>query len=168
MQTAEEEIPNEIYDKLFFIGMWWRICYGSVRLLVGFVFLRLVGTPLSEIFYRLMSHEYARDPGDIFLRFIDPFLKHHGYTVTYFLASYLIFWGAIDVVLSINLLQHKIWAFKSSLYLITLFTAYEFYRFLHTHSFILLWIIFFDIFILWVIYEEYLRQLARIEKRLKE
>ena len=146
---------SNIIDVLFRVGMWWRIFYGFLRLILGFVLLRLVGTPLSDIFYRFMAHEIVEDPTDFFIHTINQILQHSPLTVTYFLASYLLFWGVIDVGLSVSLLKHKIWAFPLSIYLIVVFVTYEIYRFTHTHSLVLLGIIILDIGLIWLIRKEY-------------
>ena len=52
---------------LFNIGMWWRIVYGLLRLILGIAFLRLVGQPLSAFVYTLMSHELTGFFGDAIL-----------------------------------------------------------------------------------------------------
>jgi uncharacterized membrane protein len=147
----------DIYDLLFRVGMWWRILYGFLRIILGFILLHFIGTPLSDIFYRVMSHEVIEDPGDIILRTIGSSLQHFSFTVTYFLAIYFIFWGAIDILLSINLLKHKIWVFPVSIYLIAIFVLYGIYRFSHTHSPVLAFIIVMDLVILWLIRKEYIK-----------
>ncbi len=159
----DTSVPHDkegIYDLLFRLGMYWRILYGTVRFVFGFFALRLVGTPLSELFYRLMRHEVLSDPGDLVLNVIGSFLDNHAYKVTYFLAIYFIIWGAIEVVLSINLLKKHVWAFPTSIYLIIALMVYEIYRVTRTHSLILLGVIFVDLFLIWVIRHEYRKLLA--------
>lgn len=145
----------DIYDLFFRVGMGWRIFYGSLRLILGFTLLRLIGTPLSDIFYKVMSHELIEDPTDLLVQTASPLLQHLSFRVTYFIAAYLIFWGIIDILLSINLLKHKKWAFPISIYLIAIFVIYEIYRFSYTHSLILAFIIIIDIVLIWLIRKEY-------------
>jgi len=142
-------------DLLFRIGMWWRILYGALRLVLGLALFRVVGTPVLDIFYKFMGKELVEDPNDLLIQTVGPFLGHFAFTVTYFLVIYLIFWGIIDVILSINLLKHKNWAFPTSIYLISLFVLYEIYRFFHTHSFVLAYIIVVDIILIWLINKEH-------------
>ena len=102
-----------------------------------------------------MRHELVEDPKDVLYTYISSILTNHPLYVTYFLALYFIFWGVIDVVLSYNLIKHRLWAFPASFILIGLFVMYEATRFSYTHSFILLGVIFIDIIILWLIWREY-------------
>ena len=152
--TIEDEIQLHL-STLFHFSMWWRIFYGSIRIVLGFVLLKMVGTPFTEIFYSLMSHEITEDPKDAIFQMLYSIIEDHSFTVTYFIAAYLLFWGVIDVALSILLLRHKLWAFHTSMVLITLFILYEMYRVTHTHSFILILVIIVDLVILYLINDEY-------------
>lgn len=154
-QKTAEKRDRSWWEILFRIGMVWRIFYGSVRLIVGIFFLRIVGTPLVDVFYQVMRREHLEDPTDLLIQVAGPALQHAPLTVTYFLAGYLIFWGVIDVVLSISLIKEKTWAFPISMYLIGIFVVYEFYRFLHTHSLILLGVIAVDVVLFYLIRREY-------------
>lgn len=146
---------SDLAERLFRYAMWWRIFYGTLRTALGLALLKLINVSFSEILYRVMNYELSEDPSDTLFRTIDGYLQAHPYTVTHFIAFYLIFWGVLDVVLSINLLREKIWAFPISLYLIALFVLYELYRFTHTHSLALLFIIGVDIVVFMLIRREY-------------
>lgn len=146
-----------ILNILFRVTMTGKIVYGTLRLILGFALLRLVGSPFSDIFYTLLSHELITDPNDILLQAVMPLLKYLAFPVTYFIAFYILFWGFLDIFLGISLLKDKIWAFPTSLILIGVFVIYEIYRFFHTHSVILACIIVIDLILMWLIYKEYLR-----------
>jgi uncharacterized membrane protein len=106
-----------------------------------------------------MAHELVNDPHDLIFRIGRVVVEHQSFTVTYFLTAYLIFWGTIDVILSISLLREKLWAFPVSVYLICVFVLYEMFRFTRTHSFVLAYIIVFDLALVWLIRKEYFKQL---------
>ena len=149
------ESKEKTYGFFFRLGMWWRIFYGILRVILSFMLLRVVGIPFADIFLNLMQHEVIVDKADFLVRTISPILEHFSFTVTYFLVTYLIFWGVIDIVLSISMLRHRLWAFPISIYSIGLFVLYEIYRYTHTHSLVLLWVIFIDIVLIWLIRKEY-------------
>ena len=114
----------DITDKLFKYSMWWRIFYGTLRVILGLALLKVIGVLFTDIIYKMMSHEIIEDPSDLFFNIINSFFQSHPFSITYFLSAYLIFWGIIDIVLSINLLRHKIWAFSISLYFIGFFNEF--------------------------------------------
>lgn len=147
-------IPN-LLTKLFFLGMYWRIFYGLLRILFGITLLKVVGTPLLEVIHNLMGHELTEDSSDILFKTVNLLLSHYTFYVTYFLAGYFIFWGTIDIFLSYNLIKEKLWAFPASLWLIGLFIIYSIFRFTSTHSLVLLSVILFDVVIFLLIYKEY-------------
>jgi uncharacterized membrane protein len=135
--------------------MWWRIFYGTMRIILGFWLLNLIDMPLSDLLHSLMSHELVEDPNDLLYRILNSFLQLHPLSVTYFLSAYLLFWGATDIVLSASLLRHKLWAFPASLTLIGFFVGYELYRLTETRSLILLFFICVDAGIWWLIKDEW-------------
>ena len=151
MDTAELE------NEAFRIAMVWRIGYGTLRTILGFVVLKLVDLPLSQVLMEAMSFELKQDPTHIFFQTISAFLQTHPFTVTKFIALYLIFWGIVDIVLSIFLLRHKLWAFPLSLCLIGFFIVYELYRLLYTHAPAFLFLIIIDSVIFWLTVIEYKR-----------
>ena len=148
MNTKESNRWTEI---LFHLGMWWRIFYGFLRIVIAILLLQHIGTPLSDIFLKIMSHELIQDPGDRVIQMVN----HLPYLVTYYLAFYFMFWGAIDIFMSILLLRHQLWAFPVAIYMIVVFIVYELFRFFHTHSLMLLAVIVMDVFIIWIIKREY-------------
>ncbi|MEY2665371.1 MAG: hypothetical protein RLZZ480_476 [Candidatus Parcubacteria bacterium] len=152
-------------DRIFELGMWWRIVYGTFRIIFGLALLRVVGASLTDFMLRVMSHELIQDRSDWLYHFAVHHISRHDLYVTYFLAAYFIFWGAVDVLLSINLLRGKLWAFPVSLWLIAGFVCYGLFRLTHTHSLILLCIIIFDITIFWFIEREY-QKLRKERKRI--
>ncbi len=154
LKLPSKQTRKVVFHKAFVIGMFFRIVYGILRLILGLALLKVIGTPVADVFYSFMSHELITDPKDIIINTIYPLLEHSSFTVTYFLAMYLIFWGVIDAFLSTFLLKGKSWAFPFSMYLIGAFILYEIYRFTYTHSITLLFVILIDCIILWLINRE--------------
>lgn len=151
-----QKIDGEIViTELFRLGMLWRIGYGGLRLFFGLVLLKLVGSPVGDLMHKIMGHELIEDPTDLLYRIVEVLFSHHSFQVTYFLAFYFIFWGLLDIVLSVYLLRGKLWAFPLSLLLIASFVIYELFRYTHTHSPFLLSIIVVDIIVMGLIYKEW-------------
>lgn len=152
---------QDIEEAAFKAAMYWRILYGSVRVFIGYKLLSLVGLPAVDAYQHLFSYELARDPHDALLRLAGHLLASHGFSVTYFLAAYLLFWGVMDVLLSISMLRVHLWAFDASLVIMVLFIMYELFRLSHTHSHALFGFILVDLFIVFLIYHERGRIIAR-------
>lgn len=146
---------KDIQEKIFEVGMLWRMVYGAIRIFIGLGLLKIVGESVLDIFTKLMWKELVEDPQDSLYIFIYNIFTLHPVHITYFLATYFIFWGVVDLFLSYNLIKHNLWAFPLSFVSISFFTLYEIWRFAHTHSIILFGIIIIDIFVLWLIFSEY-------------
>lgn len=146
---------------LFRVSMYWRIFYGGIRVVVGLKLLTWIGMPVVDAVSRLLGPHVHDLPHDRLYTMVHSGLMHHNYVVTYFLASYLLFWGIVDILLSYNLLRDNLWAFPVSMYLIGVFMVYELLRLTHTHSLLLATFIGIDSAILYLIYREYQRMLRK-------
>lgn len=113
------------------------------------------GQPFQTAYYGLMAHELIEDPNDILIQLAGAVLGQVPYYITHFLSAYLIFWGLVDVSLSVSLLKEKLWAFPVSIILISIFMLYELYRLSYTHSITLGVVIIIDGFIIWLINKKY-------------
>lgn len=141
---------------LFKISMVWRTFYGTLKIIFGLILLRILSVGISGISYNLIGKELLEDPNDLFIKLIEIFINKVTAGTGTFVAFYLIFWGIIDAFFSFYLLKKKIWAYPITLMLIFGFTLYEIYRYFHTFSGTLLFVIFIDIAISLLIYKEYI------------
>ncbi len=157
MQTLNDTTPEKIslQNQAFRIGMLWRIAYGSFRVLVGLMLVQFIHQPFPDFLRTIFRNELIENPNDLFATQLLNFFSHHDFTITFFFAFYIIFWGVMDIFLSICLLKHQHWAFPFSLFLIASFMIYEILRFLHTHSITLLILLTIDSVVFWLIYREY-------------
>ena len=158
-KKLKKKIPQ---SQAFKIGMWWRIFYGFLRLILGAVAIKLINVPFQDILYTVMSHELTEDSTDVLFQVLNSFLINHPLAITTFVPIYLIFWGLVDIILSINLLKHNLWAFPVSLYLIGFFVLYELIRLYQTHSLLLLCVIIIDIIVFILIRNEYVYTLGQM------
>ena len=158
---------TELEIDLFTVSMWWRVIYGTFRVVVGVLLLRVIHHPFDSVVAGIMHTELVEHPNDTILFHFLAFLQQHPFTITYFFAFYIIFWGAVDIVLSVSLLRHQLWAFPFSLLLIASFMFYEIIRYTHTHSHTLLILLCIDTFVFWLIYREYQRMLTKHEAQIE-
>jgi len=151
---TEKEKKN-IFSVIFQFSMLWRIFYGILKILSGFILFRIVTLePFSPLF-RIGKHSFFFHPDNFIIEFINSYIHRLSISTAIFISFYLIFWGFVDAFLSYFILKKQIWAYPFSLVLIFLFTVYEIYRFSYTHSPVLFIVIIVDIIILLVIKKEY-------------
>lgn len=150
---ARTRHPQDLTESAFKATMYWRVAYGVLRIYVGYRLLGLIGLPLSDAYQRLVRHEITES--DRVYYAIGHLLSQHAYSITYFMAAYLFFWGFVDIVLSLAMVRHILWTFALSFCLIGLFGLYELYRYLHTHSPLLIGLILIDLFVMYMVGLEY-------------
>lgn len=123
--------------------------------LLWFIKPESLGWTLQQIF----QHELSRDPHD----FIAAHLLHGSEKLAHsdplFASIYLLAHGVVKAVLSILLWMNKLWAYPLAITIFGAFTVYGIYRFMHTHSMLLLMFAGFDALIAFLSWEEY-----RVEK----
>lgn len=73
----------------------------------------------------------------------------------HFASAYLVSHGLIKAVLVIALWFDALWAYPTTIFVFGLFSAYQLYRFTHTHSLALILITVFDVLIIWLTWREY-------------
>lgn len=155
MEKSDTESLAYTTSFIFRLSMWWRIFYGILRIILGITLLHIVGKPLSHIVYTVMSHEISGRRGDAVLEMLYQLFEIHQFTASYFIAGYFLFWGTIEIFLSICVLKRIKSAFPITMGIIVLFICYGAFRFTHTHSLILLGVLIIDFGILYLINNEY-------------
>ncbi|PIR89260.1 MAG: hypothetical protein COU07_02245 [Candidatus Harrisonbacteria bacterium CG10_big_fil_rev_8_21_14_0_10_40_38] len=149
------QAETRTFSLFFRIGMWWRVFYGSLKFSAGVALLMVASSDLPSLFKVISRGELIEDPNDLFIRSLGLLFSHVPLNSVAFIAYYLLVWGAADVFLSVNILRYKLWAYPAAFVFVGFFTLYEIFRVIHTHSLFLVFIIFVDIFILWLIWREY-------------
>ena len=81
----------------------------------------------------------------------------------HFASIYLIAHGAAKVFITWGLLREKLWAFPTALVVFGLLILYQLYRFTHTHSLTLAFLIMLDVGVCFIIWREYRFRRRRVE-----
>lgn len=103
----------------------------------------------------LTQEELIEDPGDFVASRLMEFAQTFSVGSQQFYAFYLASHGVIKLLLVIGLLRGKLWSYPASLAALTLFIAYQLYRFSYTHSLGLIVLTVFDLFVMALVWHEY-------------
>src|SRR5665213_4516183 len=126
-----------------------------LEVLGGLLLLVATSDSIHSVVWTLTEHEISEDPTDT----IASLLRHATDTLSLdtrmFASVYLVFHGAIKLWLVVSLLRGLKWAFPVALGFLGAFTAYQLYRFAHTHSIALLVFSVVDLFIMGMVWREY-------------
>jgi uncharacterized membrane protein len=104
------------------------------------------------------QQEILEDPHDFIANLVIKSLDGFSSGSWIFAVFYLLFHGVVNVFLAVNLLKNRIWAYPWAITVFSLFIIYQIFRYLHTHSILLLAFTIFDIFIVFIISLEYYKR----------
>lgn len=92
------------------------------------------------------------------IQFADTHLENFSDSTRIFAGVYLLTHGLLNIFLAYNLYKNRLWAYPFAMAVVSLFVIYQVYRFLHTHSLILLCLTMFDIAFIVLTWHEYQHQ----------
>ena len=145
--------PRRRLHGFFDAGVLFKGAEGLLELVSG-IWFGLDPGILHNVLFRLTEKELLRDPADR----ISNAVRHVADTLTLgshtFAVVYLAGHGLIKLVMAVGLLQGRRWAFPLAMVVLSLFAAYQLYRFSHTHSPLLPVLSALDIGIVWLVWRE--------------
>jgi uncharacterized membrane protein len=115
---------------------------------------------LNRIVFRIARLDFfSRNPHDI----IGAHVRHMAVGITgtgrRFAAIYLLSHGLVKLVLVIELLRNRLWAYPLMIVMLSLFIGYQSYRFFLTHSIVMALLTVFDLSVIVLTWLEYRQQL---------
>ena len=102
-----------------------------------------------------MQGELNEDPRDWLSNQILHLGNHITASSELFMGLYFLVNGIVKVVLVYGLLKEEEWSFPSALTILSAFSVYEVYRFSHTHSLILAFLLVIDVVTIFLIADEW-------------
>lgn len=145
---------KRIYEA-FRISVLLKGAHALIEILSG-VLLALVGAQtITSIVSRLARLELGEDPHDPIARALLNAAEGFSVQTEHFYAFYLVSHGVVNLLLVIGLLRNKLWSYPASLFVLTLFVAYQAYRYSYTHGIGLIALTVFDLVVMGLIWHEY-------------
>lgn len=147
MQFSEKRI-----HLIFVLSVLLKALNGVLEIIFGVVF--LFTSALVGLLQTFVQGELIEDPTDIVANTIQsflPFLTHSQYFISWYLLSH----GVIKIFLVAGLLRNKLWAYPAAIVVFTLFIFYQLYRYSFSHSFFLILLTIFDVFVIVLTWHEY-------------
>lgn len=123
---------------------------------IGGILLALTSqaTIVATVAY-LTQEELSDDRSDLVATHVLNWAQNLSIATEHFYAFYLLSHGIVKLGLVAGLLMKKVWAYPASLAVMSLFIAYQIYRYSYTHSVGLIALTVFDLVVLWLIWHEY-------------
>jgi uncharacterized membrane protein len=156
--TVKRIFSKKIIDKIFEIGILIKSFFGFFEVLAGIVLAVSGRLMVGNLIIALTQQEISEDPSDSIANYLIKSANSFSAGSHTFAIIYLVLHGAINMFLAVALLKNKVWAFPWAIAGFGTFIFYQTYRYLHTHSLLLLLLTIFDLFMVAIIYLEYKRR----------
>jgi uncharacterized membrane protein len=157
--TATPQRRN-VLRNTFRCGIVLKGLHALLESVTGTTLFFLPARTLNRIAFRLARLDFlSRNPHDV----IGTHLRHMAVGVTgtgrRFAAIYLLSHGLVKLVLVIELLRNRLWAYPLMIVMLSVFIGYQSYRFWLTHSIVMAALTIFDLAVIVLTWLEYREQL---------
>jgi uncharacterized membrane protein len=156
-RTATKEKRERWIRLVFVVTVVWKGVDGLFEALLGLALL-FTGTTMKLLF-AFTHNELLEDPTDTIARLIQQTAPRLLARASLFAGCYLLGYGLVKLFLMYGLLRDRLWVYRTSLYMLSVFFVYQAYRIARYHSAMLAVFTLFDLVLLWLVYHEY--QLCR-------
>lgn len=141
--------------QFFEVSILLKGLHGLVECIGGVLLALVSARSVTNLVVWLTQGELAEDPHDVIASHLMHWAAGFSSNTKTFYAAYLLLHGLIKVALVVALLRGMLWAYPASLIALGLFMSYQVYRFIETHSLIMLGLTVFDLVVMWLIWHEY-------------
>ncbi len=159
-----KKIFNKIIDDFFEVGVIIKLFFGFFEVLTGTILAISGKLIVNNLVIFLTQQEISEDPNDFFANSLIQISNGISSSLHVFAIVYLIFHGVVNIFLGAFLLKGKLWAYPAAIGVFFPFLIYQIYRYFHTHSLALIFLSIFDAFVMWIIFMEYNKKIAKLNK----
>ena len=110
---------------------------------------------LNKIAFAFLDYDLPLDRHDFIATHLFRATMHLASGSKHFASLYLLTHGLIKLALVAALWLDVLWAYPVTIFVFGVFSAYQVYRFTHTHSVALILLTVFDVLIIWLTWQEY-------------
>jgi uncharacterized membrane protein len=146
-------MQEERVHQLFLVSISLKGAHAAIEILGGLMLAVTSTQALRALVERLTQQEFTE--GDFIANHLLAWAQTFSVQAHHFYAFYLISHGLVNLGLVIGLLMGRLWAYPASLVVMTLFIAYQLYRYSYTHGVGLIVLTIFDIIVIGLIWHEY-------------
>jgi uncharacterized membrane protein len=158
----ELKVSGKTLHEAFQVGIVLKGLIACAEIVGGAVLIFFTTARVDLIVNYLTADELAENPGSFFANLVQRAGESYTAGSQHFLIFYFLSHGLVKLFLIIALWKEKAWAFPASLAIFSLFVVYQTYRFLHTHSPLLLLVTVFDLVVIYLVFREYRRRFPKI------
>ncbi|HVA93686.1 MAG TPA: DUF2127 domain-containing protein [Candidatus Dormibacteraeota bacterium] len=153
---------HSLLDRSFRFGIALKGLDGLLEMVLGIAILNVNPQGLAGFLSTLLHPELVEDPNDFVATHLLRAAQHFGAGGKHFASFYLLSHGIIKILLIAALFKNKLWAYPALIVTLSAFVFYQGYRFVLTHSLMMIFLTLFDIAIIALTWLEYKKQKARV------
>jgi len=150
--------PSKLLDRTFHAGITLKGIGGLMEMTGGVLLLFIRPAAMSATVQFLFLQELSRDPDGFFTSHVLRESSKFANLDPTFASMYLLSHGITKVILVVCLWLNKLWAYPLTIFVFAGFCFYQVHRFTRTHSISLLLLTIFDLFLIYLTWQEYLQQ----------
>ncbi len=145
---------------VFDVSLWLKAVFALGEILSGIATYLISKELLVRIALLITRVEFAEDPHDQLANYLLHTAQNLSIGARDFAAIYLIAHGIVKLWLIVGLLRKKLWYYPTAIVVFGLFIAYQLYRYVFTHSALLILITILDLIVIGLTWHEwrYLRR----------
>jgi uncharacterized membrane protein len=141
--------------QIFEVSVWLKGAHALLECIGGILLYVVTTDAIASWVNTLTQEELIEDPGDFIAGHLSQMASQLSIASKEFYAFYLLSHGLIKLALVAGLLRGKLWSYPASLVALSLFMAYQVYRYSYTHSFGLLVLTVLDAVVMVLIWHEW-------------
>jgi uncharacterized membrane protein len=131
----------------------------------GILLLKIAPQTVNRIVWTIVSQELSADPNDFVASHLLRMAESYAGKGRHFASLYLLSHGIVKLVLIVELLRNKLWAYPLMIVTLAIFVCYQIYRFALTHSVAMILLTLFDLVVMVLTWLEYREQRQRRKHR---
>ncbi len=142
-------------DKAFEVGILLKALDGTIEIIGGLLLLFISADTINKIAVFLTSEELSQDPHDFIASHVLHYAQHINHGTLIFGSIYLLAHGLVKVVLVVEILRGRLWAYPGLIVVTSAFMLYQIYRIGYSGSISLVLLTVFDAVVVWLTVLEY-------------
>lgn len=146
---------ERIIHRIFEVSVLLKGGHALIECLGGIALYAVSTASISSLVRLATQSELVEDPNDLVATYLLQAAQGLSFSSKQFYAFYLLSHGLVKLLLVIGLLRNRLWSYPASLAALTLFIAYQIYRYSYTQSPGLIVLTVFDVFVMVLIWHEY-------------
>lgn len=147
--------PKTLFDKVFEYSIIIKGLDGLLELIAGIGLIFIKPEQIHNFVNFVTQKEILEDPHDFFATILIHSTKDIQSATVTFAVIYLLVHAAIKLIAVIGILRKQLWAYPFSLITLGALVIYQIYSIIDKTSIGMILLTLFDLYILWMIWQEY-------------